>query len=161
VSKPIQRETFRGLEATGYSSEPSTWPQSQRSQQRFTRRRAKQQSQSLLQQIQQENKALQNKDRQIGQSVQTKVKEAYGFLPSSKSIFQNACYLLRNMSVWYYFARPTNLAFHDLTPGKVMPSALKSLLGLSMKFIPTPKFTTHHMMPLLDCFQCDLIVKTY
>jgi hypothetical protein len=85
--KPIQRETFRGLEATGYSPEPLTWPRSRRSQQQFTRRRAKQQSQSLLQQIQQENEALQNKDRQIRQLVWTKVKEAYGFLPSSKSIF--------------------------------------------------------------------------
>jgi hypothetical protein len=65
------------------------------------------------------------------------------------------------MSVWYYFARPTNLTFHDLTPGKIMPPAAKSLLGLSMKFIPTPKFTSHQMIPSLDRFQRDLVVKTY
>ena len=65
------------------------------------------------------------------------------------------------MSVWYYFPRPTNLTFHDLTPGKIMPPAAKSLLGLSMKFIPTPKFTSHQMIPSLDRFQRDLVVKTY
>ena len=65
------------------------------------------------------------------------------------------------MSVWYYFARPTNLAFHDLTPGKVMPPAAKSLLGLSMKFIPTPRYTSHHMMPTLDRFERDLTVKAF
>jgi hypothetical protein len=65
------------------------------------------------------------------------------------------------MSTCYYFARPTNLAFHDLTPGKVMPTAAKSLLGLSMKFIPTPKYTTHHMILSLNRFQCDIVVKTY
>jgi hypothetical protein len=65
------------------------------------------------------------------------------------------------MSTWDYFARPTNLAFHDLTPGKVMPTAAKSLLGLSMKFIPTPKYTTHHMIPSLDQFQRNIIFKTY
>jgi len=37
-----------------------------------------------------------------------------------------------------------NLAFHDLTPkGTIVPSGLKSLLGLSLKFIPTPTYSLH------------------
>ena len=62
---------------------------------------------------------------------------------------------------WYYFVRPTNLTFYDLTPGKIMPPATKSLLGLSLKVIPTPKYTTHRMMPSLDRFQQDLVIKAY
>ena len=136
-------------------------PWSQRSRQRFTQRLQKQKSKPPLKQIQQEEQDIQNKDRQIGQLIRMKVREAYVFLPSSQSIFNNACYILHNMSIWYCFARPTNLTFHDLTPGKIMPPAAKSLLGLSMKFIPTPKLTTHHMMPSLNRFQQDLVVKAY
>jgi hypothetical protein len=65
------------------------------------------------------------------------------------------------MSVWYYFARPTNLSFHYLTPGKAMPPAAKSLFRLSMKCIPTPRYTKYHMMPSLDRFERDLTVKVF
>ena len=30
-----------------------------------------------------------------------------------------------------------------------------------MKFIPTPKYTTHNMIPSLDRFQRDIVVNTY
>ena len=46
------------------------------------------------------------------------------------------------MPAWFYFNRPTNLAFHDLTTNLTPPRNLKSLLGLSLKFIPTPHKTT-------------------
>lgn len=45
------------------------------------------------------------------------------------------------MKTWYYFARPTNLAFHDLTSYITPPPGLPKLLGLGHKFIPTPRFS--------------------
>ena len=46
------------------------------------------------------------------------------------------------MSLFQYFNRPTNLAFHDLTTRLSPPKNLRSLLGLGLKFIPTPPKTT-------------------
>ena len=46
------------------------------------------------------------------------------------------------MSAFYYFNRPTNLAFHDLTSRLSPPQNLRSLLGLGLKFIPTPHQST-------------------
>jgi len=45
------------------------------------------------------------------------------------------------MPTWYYFARPHHLAFHDFTTYKTPPKNLRSLLGLGLKFIPTPRYT--------------------
>jgi hypothetical protein len=47
------------------------------------------------------------------------------------------------MPTWYYFSRPTHLAFHDFTLHKMPPKNLKSLLGLGLKFIPTPTNTNN------------------
>ena len=46
------------------------------------------------------------------------------------------------MTLFYYFNRPTNLAFHDLTSRLRPPQNLRSLLGLGLKFIPTPHKST-------------------
>ena len=71
--------------------------------------------------------------------VKGKVKESYGFLPDERrSAKQNALVILTTMEKWFYVCRPTNLAFHDLTIGKVVPRALQSLLGLGVNFCPTP-----------------------
>jgi len=41
-----------------------------------------------------------------------------------------------------YFPLVTNLAFHDLTTGNILPPMANTLLGLGLKFIPTPKVNT-------------------
>jgi hypothetical protein len=48
------------------------------------------------------------------------------------------------MHSWFYFARPSHSAFHDLRSNKTtnLPANIKSLLGLSLKFCPTPRYTT-------------------
>ena len=46
------------------------------------------------------------------------------------------------MPAYQYFDHPSNLAFHDLTSTLPSPLNLKSLLGLGLKFIPTPPATT-------------------
>ncbi len=69
--------------------------------------------------------------------------------------------LLGGMSWWFYFSRPTNMAFHDLTANKIAPPACRSLLGLSLNFIPTPRLTNYKMKPTLKRFKRDLEVKAY
>jgi len=41
-----------------------------------------------------------------------------------------------------YFHHAVNTSFHDLTHGNILPAAATKLLGLGLKFIPSPKFTT-------------------
>ena len=82
---------------------------------------------------------LENRRRQIARPVQEKVRESYGFLPDERrSAKNNVLVVLTTMEKWYYFFRPTNLAFHDLTTGKVAPRSLQLLLGLGVNFCPTP-----------------------
>ena len=66
----------------------------------------------------------------------------FGFVANpSHSSRHNASTVLANTPTWYYFSRPSHLAFHDFTK-KVKPQKnLRSLLGLGLKFIPTPTLT--------------------
>ena len=43
----------------------------------------------------------------------------------------------------HYFTRLSNLDFHDLTQGQVVPHITKTILGLSRKIIPTKQYTTN------------------
>ena len=45
------------------------------------------------------------------------------------------------MPTWYYFSRPSNLAFHDFPKQHKPEKNLRSLLGLGLKSIPTPSLT--------------------
>jgi hypothetical protein len=54
----------------------------------------------------------------------------------------NATLRLAEMPTFDYWNRPTKLAFHDLTTTLAPPPNLRSLLGLGLKFIPTPFHTT-------------------
>ena len=47
------------------------------------------------------------------------------------------------MPAWFYFARPNNATFHDLTlQDTAKPANIGSLLGLGLKFVPIPSRTT-------------------
>eukprot|EP00957_Ditylum_brightwellii_P130652 9967351-Ditylum_brightwellii.AAC.1 len=65
------------------------------------------------------------------------------------------------MSAWYYFDRPCNLVFHDLTTIQTPPKNLQSLLGLGLKFCPAPRYITHRTSNTLPCFDRDVQLKTY
>ena len=45
------------------------------------------------------------------------------------------------MPTWYYFSRPSNMDFHDFMKRHKPPKNLRSLLGLGLKFTPTPSLT--------------------
>ena len=56
------------------------------------------------------------------------------------SIQHNASTTLATMPTWYYFSCPSNLAFHDFTK-KINQKKSTIILGLGLKFIPTPSLT--------------------
>ena len=73
--------------------------------------------------------------------------KAYGFQASpALSARHNASIRLAMMPYCDYLNRPTNKAFHDLTSILSPPPNLKSLLGLVLKYIPTPYRTTTYNM---------------
>jgi len=62
-----------------------------------------------------------------------------------------------------YFLKAMNTAFHDLTGGKLLPVATRSLLGLSLKFIPTPRYTPSatDVTPSFDRIERDIGLRTF
>jgi hypothetical protein len=65
------------------------------------------------------------------------------------------------MPVWYYFSRPDNMACHNLCTLQTPPSNYRALLGLSLKFCPTPKFSTHNIEATCERFRNDLYTKSF
>lgn len=79
----------------------------------------------------------------------------------SKSVSHNAFCVFNKLIYWYYLARPSNLAFHDLTIGKIAPKASRALLGLSLKFCPTPSRPVYNIQPSLERFFRSIKVKAH
>jgi len=65
------------------------------------------------------------------------------------------------MPTWLYFARPTNLACHDLTTKITPPANLRSLLGLGLKFCPRSHSTTCQVRGTAYRLQRDTFLKHY
>ena len=78
---------------------------------------------------------------------------------------ENRTIYLGQLPAWYYFMRPSNSAFHDLRSDKTqpLPPFIKSLLGLSLKFCPTPRLTSSLSIinTTLVRHQRDLLLKHY
>ena len=86
----------------------------------------------------------------------------YGFVPNlSLSICKNAAIVVGNSITWHYLSRPKNLAFHDLTQGKVVPKIAKELLGISRNFIPVKKYSPNFkgLEVNLEKFKRDINLK--
>ena len=60
------------------------------------------------------------------------------------------------MEKWFYFFRTTNLAFHNLTIGKVVSKALQSLMGIGVNFCPTPLRFTLNIDKRMERFERDM-----
>jgi hypothetical protein len=67
------------------------------------------------------------------------------------------------MSPGCYFLKASNLTFHDLTQDQVLPPTAASLLGLGLKFIPTPKPlpSATDITPSLNRIKQDINLKTF
>ena len=89
-----------------------------------------------------EEKAFGNRLDQVLTAIANKIKQQFGFIADpNKTLLHNASSALANTPTWYYFSRPSHLAFHDFTQRKQPAKSLRSLLGLGLKFIPTPCHT--------------------
>ena len=99
-----------------------------------------------------------NVNRQVCKSLNVKCD-----LTKSKSTLSTACEILGNMYTSTYVSRVENLAFHDLTDGKIMPPSTTGVLGCGSNFIPTPKRSTS-VNDLTDGFnrlKRDLYLRAY
>ena len=66
------------------------------------------------------------------------------------------------MTATEYFTEVKNLTFHDLTTGNILPKSSNLLLGLGLKFIPTPKGTTpDDIDKTLSRFERDIDLKIF
>ena len=89
-----------------------------------------------------EEKAYQLRSEQVTTTIENKIKQQFGFIADpKKTLLHNASSALANTPTWYYFSRPSHLAFHNFTQQKQPAKILRSLLGLGLKFIPTPQRT--------------------
>jgi len=94
-------------------------------------------------------------------SIRDHITRVFGWIADpTKSICHNAYLRLASIPSWFYFDRPTNIAFHDLTTILKPPSNLRSLLGLGLKFCPIPS------RPRFDPTSCtrfegDIFLRTY
>ena len=83
-----------------------------------------------------------DRSEQAATTVRDKLKQQFGFVADpNKTLLHNASTTLAHTPTWYYFSRPSHLAFHDFTRSKQPAKNLRSLLGLGLKFIPTPRYT--------------------
>ena len=75
----------------------------------------------------------------------------------------NARHLLGNTHPSLYFPPLTNMTFHDLTTNHKLPPTAHHLLGLGLKFIPTPKLNTtpDALDATISRFERDLNLQVY
>ena len=75
-----------------------------------------------------ERKAYQERERQIMREIERDTLSRYSFIPHlGLSTFKNGYNIIGNMPCSYYFSRPNNLAFHDLTKNKSVPLVAREI----------------------------------
>jgi hypothetical protein len=128
-------------------------------------RRLGQTQRALNQHCQDELESYRSQELHRTALAQEQVRRQYGFVPDvSVAPFVNAVRVRRNCQLRDPppLTLPANMAFHDLTPGKIAPPGAKSLLGLGSKFICTPKMTTGNMFKTTErLYYHDICLKVY
>jgi hypothetical protein len=108
--------------------------------QRYRRAQEKRQQQKATLQASRERTDLKRKHDNITHSINCRIQRKFGFLAADNlSVHLNARHALGNTHPADYFAQANKLAFHDLTQNNELPTAANQLLGLGLKYIPTPK----------------------
>eukprot|EP00957_Ditylum_brightwellii_P165787 12621977-Ditylum_brightwellii.AAC.1 len=107
--------------------------------------------------------------KQISLAITKKLESKFRF-PADINVTtrENAASIMGLYPKWYYFNRPTNMAFHNLTAmaktSTIPVQQIKFLLGLGLKCCPTPRYTTRKK-PIRDTtltqFRRNLLVKGY
>ena len=102
----------------------------------------KQTSIAVTKQIISESTQLLWQEKTAKEATAKKLIAQFGFVSDpTLSRGHNASIALAKMPAWYYFSRPSNMAFHDFTKRHKPQKNLRSLLGLGLEFIPTPSLT--------------------
>ena len=114
----------------------------QAKKQQFQAKKYKQTSIAVTKQISSESTQLFWQEKTAKEATAKKLIAQFGFVGDPTISKQhNASTTLAKMPTWYYFSRPSNMAFHDFTKRHKPQKNLQSLLGLGLKFIPTPSLT--------------------
>jgi hypothetical protein len=74
---------------------------------------------------------------------------------TSLTMSHNVCIAFMNLPVWLYILQPQNKAFHNYT-GINLPISVRSLLGLGLKYIPSPQCNKGHSDVDLQRFQRNM-----
>ena len=120
----------------------------------------------LLAEIRQEERESQAEvkalEEKLNKNIRTTLNINCNINPAA-STFANAISILGNTYASQYFSRVDNLAFHDLTEGKIIPPSTADLLGYGSKFIVKPPKTTSHidLMENMTRFKRDMYLKSY
>ena len=106
---------------------------------------------------------MKNRETQILSSIKKQIRLSYGFITNpALTPAHNAALVLSEMPTWHYFSRPYNLAAHDLTSNSTtLPRCITNIIGLGLKFIPTPARRPKQLTPDLIRFQKDFLTKVY
>ena len=122
---------------------PATKAQNmQAKKQRFQAKKYKQTSIAVTKQINSESTQLFWQEKTAKDATAKKLIAQFGFVGDPTiSKRHNASITLAKMPTWYYFSWQSNMAFHDFTKRHKPQKNLRSLLGLGLKFIPTPSLT--------------------
>ncbi len=65
------------------------------------------------------------------------------------------------MPCWYYFARPSNMACHNLCTTTDPPMNFRALLGLGLNFCPKPRYTNFNITEQCTRFTTDIYTKSF
>ena len=121
---------------------PKSPGQAAEKNQQFQVKKHKQTNITLTKQIKSESEQQHWQEKTAKEATTKKLVAQFGFAGDpTLSIQHNASINLAKMPTWYYFSRPSNMAFHDFTKRHKPQKNLRSLLGLGLKFIPTPSLT--------------------
>ena len=135
-----------------------------RQQQRFALRCQKERASPIQKKIAWEREREEHRRAQVVRAIEWRVMDSYGFHPASHlSTHMNARQVLGDMSPGCYFLKGSNSAFHDLTKDQAIPPMAASLLGLGLKFIPTPETSpsVNNITPSLNRIERDINLKTF
>ena len=88
--------------------------------------------------------------------------KSYGFCTNPElTVKHNAVIQLALAPSWFYFDKPMNSTFHDLTTTIAPPRNLQTLLGLGLKFIPNQKYSTSNISKSIHRLQDDMKLKFF
>ena len=88
----------------------------------------------------------------------------YGFaIDPDKSILHNAAIVISEIPSYFYFQRPINVRFHNLTRNRTLPFNVKELLGQGFQYCPNPSKALHNpqINETLNRFSRNLKLKLF